>query len=143
MIKMFGRFNMKRLILAIAQGIAALVLTIGAFTFFKACDGMDGKYMACHWAQNAVVLIGTVLTVLALARIVIPDDKIKTGLSIGIFALSVSAIFIPETAISLCMMKDMACHTTFKPAVIVVSAVLALIALIDVIAGFVGKKKAK
>ena len=141
MIKMFGGFNMKRLILAIAQGIAALVLTIGAFTFFKACDGMDGKYMACHWAQNAVVLIGTVLTVLAL--IVIPDDKIKTGLSIGIFALSVSVIFIPETAISLCMMKDMACHSTFKPAVIVVSAVLALIALIDVIAGFVGKKKAK
>ena len=134
---------MKRLILGIVQGIAALLLTIGAFTFFKACGDMDGKFMACHWAQNAVVLIGIVLSVLALIRIFIPDEGIKTGLSIAVFVLSVSAAFVPNTVINLCMMKDMACHTTFKPAVIVVSAVLALAALADIIVGAVRKKETK
>lgn len=134
---------MKRLILGIVQGIAALLLTIGAFTFFKACGDMDGKFMACHWAQNAVVLIGIVLSVLALIRIFIPDEGIKTGLSIAVFVLSVSAAFVPDTVINLCMMKDMACHTTFKPAVIVVSAVLALAALVDIIVGAVRKKETK
>ena len=134
---------MKRTIIGIAEGAAALVLTIGAFTFFKACGAHDGKFMACHWAQNAVILAGIVLTVLALVRIVFPDEKIKTGLSIGVFALSVSVIFIPGTVIDLCMMESMACRSTFKPAVIVVSAVLAVIALADVIAGFVKAKKAQ
>lgn len=134
---------MKRLILGIVQGIAALLLTIGAFTFFKACGDMDGKFMACHWAQNAVVLIGIVLSVLALIRIIIADEEIKTGLSIAVFVLSVSAAFVPDTVINLCMMKDMACHTTFKPAVIVVSAVLALAALADIIVGAVRKKETK
>ena len=119
------------------------MLTIGAFTFLKACGAHDGKFMACHWAQNAVILAGIVLTVLALVRIVFPDEKIKTGLSIGVFALSVSVIFIPGTVIDLCMMESMACRSTFKPAVIVVSAVLAVIALADVIAGFVKAKKAQ
>ena len=136
---------MKRTILGLAQGVTALVLTIGAFTFFKACGGMDGKFMACHWAQNAVVLVGIVLTVLALARIVLRDDNIRTGLSTGIFALSAAAAFIPGTAINLCMMKDMACHTAFKPAVIVISVLLAVLSLADVIAGFVliGKKRSQ
>ena len=136
---------MKRTILSLAQGAAALVLTIGAFTFFKACGDMNGKFMACHWAQNAVVLVGIVLTVLALARIVLRDDNIRTGLSIGIFALSAAAAFIPGTAINLCMMKDMACHTAFKPAVIIISVLLAVLSLADVIAGFVliGKKRSK
>ncbi len=134
---------MKRLILGIAEAIAALVLTIGAFTFFKACGEHDGKFMACHWAQNAVVLVGIVLTFLALVRIFIPEEKIKTGLAIGVFALSVSVIFIPGTAINLCMMDDMACHTTFKPAVIVVAAVTAVIALADVIAGYIKVKESK
>lgn len=134
---------MKRLILGIVQGIAALLLTIGAFTFFNACGDMDGKFMACHWAQNAVVLIGIVLSVLALIRLFITDEGLKTGLSIAVFVLSVSAAFVPDTVINLCMMKDMACHTTFKPAVIVVSAVLALAALADIIAGAVRKKETK
>lgn len=133
----------KRIILGLAESAAALVLTIGAFTFFKACGEHDGKFMACHWAQNAVVLIGIVLAVLALARVVIPDEKIRTGLSIGVLALSAATVFIPNTAINLCMMEDMACHTTFKPAVIIISAGLAVIALADVIAGFVKAKNAK
>ena len=133
----------KRIFLGLAESAAALVLTIGAFTFFKACGAHDGKFMACHWAQNAIVVIGIVLAFLSLARVAIPDEKIRTGLSIGVLALSAAAIFIPQTTINLCMMKDMACHTTFKPAVIVVSAVLAVIALADIIAGFVKAKNAK
>ena len=68
---------MKRTIIGIAEGIAALVLTIGAFTFFKACGEHDGKFMACHWAQNAVTLAGIVLTALALVRIR-REDKDRT-----------------------------------------------------------------
>ena len=134
---------MKRTLLGIAEGIAALVLTIGAFTFFKACGEHDGKFMACHWAQNAGVLAGIVLTVLALVRIAFPDEKVRTGISAGIFALSAAVIFIPGTTINLCMMEDMACHTTFKPAVIIIASALAALALADIIAGIVKAKKSQ
>ena len=47
------------LFLGIAELLVAAALTLGSLFVFNACPGEDGKYMACHWAQNAVVLIGS------------------------------------------------------------------------------------
>ena len=128
---------MKKNILGIAEFIAAALLTVGSFTFFKACGGHEGKFMTCHWAQNAVTLIGIVITLLALIRIILKNSGIKAGLAIGVFLTSVSVIFIPNNVISLCMMDSMRCHTTFKPAVIVIASLLAAASGADGIIGII------
>ena len=128
---------MKKNILGIAELILAALLTVGSFTFFKACGEHEGKFMACHWAQNAVTLIGIVLSASALLRILLKNTGIKTGLSIGVFLLSVSVIFIPNNAITLCMMDSMRCHTVFEPAVIAIASVLAALSGVDSVLGLI------
>ena len=128
---------MKKNILGIAELILAALLTVGSVTVFKACGGHDGKFMACHWAQNSVTLIGIVITLLALLRIILKNRGVKAGLAIGVFLISVSVIFIPNNVISLCMMDSMRCHTTFRPAVTVIASVLAALSGVDSILGII------
>lgn len=127
----------------IAELAAAVLLTVGSLTFFSACGEHEGKYMTCHWAQNTVVLIGAVISLLALIRTVIRGSGIRTGLTFGIFALAVSEALVPQTVIDLCMMDTMQCHTTFRPAVTVISAVIAVIAGADTVIGLIRSGKEK
>ena len=133
--------KIKENIAGIAEIAAAVILTVGSFTFFRACDSAEGRHMACHWAQNTITLIGIVLTVQALLRILIPDKKTKVGLSLGIFLLSIAAIFVPGTVIDLCMMDTMECHTVFRPAVIVVATLSTVISGVDSVFGLVRSGK--
>ena len=135
--------KLKGNILGIAELIAALVLIIGALTFFSACESENGMHMACHWAQNAVALSGVVIALLSAVRVFIPNRDIKTGLMLGIFITAVSVIFIPNTVISLCMMDTMRCHTIFKPAVIITASVIAVISGVDTVVGFLRQGKEK
>ena len=129
---------MKKNIPGIVEFIASVLLTVGAFTFFKACSSEhEGKFMTCQWAQNAVTLIGIVITLLTLLRIILKNSGIKAGLAIGVFLTSLSFMFIPDHTIKLCMMDTMSCHTIFKPAVIVIASVLAAVAGFDSILGII------
>ncbi|EXM40391.1 membrane protein [Ruminococcus albus SY3] len=134
---------MKEKIRDTAGLILSLLLAIGSLTFFRACDSAEGRHMACHWAQNAVTLIGIVLVLQSFIKLVINQKGIKTGLAIGTAALAIAVIFIPGTAINLCMMKTMRCHTVFRPAVTVVSSLLAIVSVIDIITNLrrLGKEK--
>ncbi len=127
----------------LAEAALALVLVIGSLTVFRACDSAEGRHMACHWAQNAVTLAGAVLTVQSVIRIFIHDKGIKAGLSVGIFTLALSVIFLPGTVIDLCMMETMRCHTVFKPAVIVIASVLTVVSGIDAVAGLIRTGKGR
>ena len=122
--------------------------------FMTACGGSENTdanadveeiteevYMACHWAQNAVVLIGSVLVLALLIRVFIPSRDIKTGITLTSFLLSIAAALIPGVFINLCMMDTMRCHSAFKPGVIAVSAVLAVLTGIDSAVGIVKGRK--
>ena len=129
------------LFLGIAELLVAAALTLGSLFVFNACPGEDGKYMACHWAQNAVVLIGSVLVLALLIRVFIPSRDIKTGITLTSFLLSIAVALIPGVFINLCMMDTMRCHSAFKPGVIAVSAVLAVLTGIDSAVGIVKGRK--
>ena len=135
------KMKLKGNILGITEAAGAALLITGALTFFRACDASEGKYMACHWAQNAVVLSGAILLLLSLLRIFIPNRAVKSGVSLGVTVLSAATAFIPAAVINLCMMDTMRCHTVFRPAVIAVSAVIAVIALTDTVLGLRGVAK--
>ncbi len=126
----------------LAEAAAAVFLTLGASFMFRACTVHDGTFMVCHWAQNAVVLIGAVLVILSLLRLIIRGQEIRTGLALSISVVSAATILIPGRIVHLCMMETMQCQAVFRPAVIIVSALLAVIAGADGITGLLrfGKK---
>ncbi len=121
----------------VTDAVAALlsvVSLIGIFTVFAPCGPKeDGSWMVCHWAGNAVKGISLVLAVLSLIRLFIADEKIKIGLSLAVFAVTILETAVPGHLISLCMMKTMRCHTLTQPGVTVFSILIALTALADTI----------
>ncbi len=112
--------------------IFALVLSVGAAFFFHACGPKnDGSWMLCHWAERSVVLLGSLATVFALVKLFSPDTGVKLGLSVAVFFVAVSAVFVPGNLIPLCKMPDMACRLLFKPGVLSIGLLLAALSLVD------------
>ena len=125
--------KIKGIILSLAELIVAAVLAVGSQSFFSACKSEGGMHMACHWAQNAVTLLAAVIALQALIKIFIPNKDIKTGLALSVFTLAVSAILVPGTVISLCMMDTMRCHAVMTPGVTVLSILVIAAAVVDMI----------
>lgn len=117
--------------------VLSAVLTVGVMTFISACKHKTdaGMWMACHWAQMAVFGAGCVMSVISLAIIIVKNAKIRLGLALSLIPMSVYTALIPNTLINLCMMTDMRCHSVMKPAVIVISVLIAIASLIYIITG--------
>ena len=114
--------------------VLSLLLAFGTEFFFHACPAKDdGSWMRCHWAENAVFAAGIALSVLALARFFISDQKIKAGISFSFLSFSLLAAFVPGIVIPLCMMKDMRCHTVMRPSVIVLSILICALSVVDIL----------
>lgn len=114
--------------------LLSAALCIGVKTVFKACSQTaEGKWMACHWAEQAVMGIGIALTVTALMLVIIGSKKMKQGLALAMIPQAVVSALIPNTLIKLCMMETMHCHTVTKPAVIIISALIAVFAGISAV----------
>ena len=123
-----------------ADGIGVVMLVINAFmmigikSFFAPCGKKDdGSWMVCHWAGRAVIGVSLLLMILSLLFILMRDTKIKTGISIAMIPAALLNYLIPGTLISLCLKETMRCHTTMAPAVRILSAVIAVIALAEII----------
>ena len=122
--------------------LIALVLLIGSFTFLKTCPAMeDGSWMACHWAGQAISGVSAVIAALNIINVFIKDKGFKAGISLGVALNAILNALIPGTLINTCMMPDMQCNAVTKPAVAVISGVLAVLAIINVLVSLKGKKK--
>ncbi|MBQ8088703.1 MAG: DUF4418 family protein [Clostridia bacterium] len=111
--------------------LLALTLTISTASVFSACDPMeDGSWMTCHWANRAVTVVGGVAALLSILRLCIPS-KAKFGADLGLICMAIATAAIPNRIIPMCMMADMRCHRVFEPAVLVLSALIGICAIID------------
>ena len=105
--------------------VLSVFLCLGTTFIFHACPIKDdGSWMRCHWAQIIVSAIGFSLAILALVRFFINSEK-----TVG----SAFALITPQILIPLCQMKMMRCHTVTRPAVIINSAAIFVISLVDLI----------
>ena len=112
----------------------ALLLGFGIVFFFGACGPKeDGSWMACHWAERAVLVLGILCSLLALLKLFCANDGVKLGLSVAIFCISLAAFFVPGRIFSLCKNIQMRCHLLMKPSVLVVTVLLCLFCLLDII----------
>lgn len=109
--------------------LLSAALCVGVKLIFHACGQTDeGKWMACHWAEQAVAALGGSMTLTAVMLLCMRKSAVKLGLSLALIPQAAAAALIPNTLINLCMMETMRCHTTMKPAVIVISVITAICA---------------
>ena len=119
--------SLKTLVFDIVLLLLSAGLTVGVKTVFSACEKKpDGTWMACHWAEQAVMALGCAMTVMALVNIVLNKTDLKRGIVLAMIPAALITAFVPNTLIKLCMMTDMHCHSVMKPAVIIISALIAV-----------------
>ena len=107
--------------------ILSVLLTVGVKSFFSACAPKeDGSWMNCHWAEQAVFVMGCALTAMAVFVLISGKSEAGAGAALSMTALSAAAALTPGLAINLCMMTTMHCHTVMRPAVIVICALIAV-----------------
>ena len=123
-------------VLGAILALLGIAQCVGVRLAFHACGQTEeGKWMACHWAEQAVFALGISLSVTAVMLLIIRNRAVKQGLALSMIPQAAVTAFIPNTLIKLCMMTDMRCHAVMKPAVIVIAAVTAIIAAVYVITG--------
>ena len=111
--------------------VLSLCLALGAALVFGACAAHgDGSVMTCHWAGRAVVGTGAAMSALALARLAV-GRRARLGSDLAFIALAGLAALLPGRLVSLCMMESMRCRAVMRPAVLVLSALIALAAAAD------------
>lgn len=110
-----------------------IFLPIGAGTFFSGCRGMkeDGSVMICHWAEMMVIFLGIAMALVAAACFFVPDRRVKAGLSFAVVPPAVLAALVPGVIIPLCTMANMHCRMALRPATIIVSAAIAVAAILN------------
>ncbi len=110
----------KSMIPAIITLVLALVVAVGSQTFLGACVHEDGSFGPCHWASRALLGVGGLLAVLALAALVVPSARL--GLYIAMALTCILGILTPGTLIALCQMATMRCRALMQPATTILFA---------------------
>lgn len=128
---------MNQKIIAIGTLLCAVLLGVGPWTVFKACEPTPEKVMKCHWACVAVIPIALLLGVTALMELVAKDSSCKKALSaVGVTAI-IGVILLPSVLIGGCMKPEMPCNVLAFPCIYAISA----IGLVLQAMGFLGKDR--
>lgn len=115
--------------LAVAVLVVSAFLAVGVMTLFHACAPKDdGTWMSCHYAQLAVFGLACAMVVLSLSALVARRGA-AFWLHLAVAGLAVVSAFVPGGAISLCMMAGMRCRAVMRPSVILLSVVIAVLAV--------------
>ena len=122
---------MKKKITAFMILLCGTVLTAGANLLFDACGPVcrDGSaaYMNCHNAQLAVTAAGAAIALLGGLLTLTEKKTLNIAAAFLAGASGITAAVLPNTAIKLCMMTEMRCHSVMRPAVIVIGVLTAVL----------------
>ena len=111
--------------------ILSISLCLGSKLVFHACGAKDdGSFMSCHWAEQAVFAVSAGMTVTAVLRLFL-DRQAKAGAALAMSISAAVTALIPGFVIRLCMMDTMHCHAVMRPAVVILSVLLAVTGIVD------------
>lgn len=134
------------LVLSAIMLALSLCLAFGVKLIFPACPvsmGHDMKIMPCHWAEQAVFGTGIALSVMSLLLFVFKRGGEKAAISAGMMPVTILAMLFPQIIIRLCMMPDMACRVSMRPAVIGVSSALLIMDVLNIVISLKEEKSRK
>ena len=114
----------------------SLVRAFGVKYVFHSCPVSMEKgamIMPCHWAEQAIFATGIALAVMSVLLFVFRKAGERAALSTAMLPVTIMAMLFPQIIIKICMMPDMHCRTTMRPAVIAVTAVLLVVEVINIV----------
>ena len=111
---------------------ASLVLAVGVLTFLRPCGAHeDGSFGCCHWAGHVCAALGFLMALEAFFMALLPDEKTGAGLGLAAAFTAVVTFLVPGVLVQLCMMETMRCQMYMKPAVRVLSVLIAVLAVLS------------
>lgn len=114
--------------------VLCVILCAGIKLVFHACK-VGENVMACHWAEQAVFAFGLVLVLQSLGLMIFREAGVRKGIYFSIVPTAVITALIPGVLIHLCMMNDMRCHTVMRPAVIILTVLIVICAVVNMVIG--------
>ena len=113
---------------AVITLVLALVMAVGSQTFLGPCVHEDGSFGACHWAGRMLMGVGGLLAALSLLALLLPGER--AGLYLAMVPTAVVGLLTPGTLIAICGMATMRCRMVMRPAMMILSAVTLILALV-------------
>ena len=131
-------------IISLIITILCAVLCAGTHFLFHACGAKeDGGYMLCHWAEVSVKATALVMCLQGIIMTAFRQKKVQAALSLAMIPEAILCMLYPNIIIPMCMMTDMRCHAVMRPCVILISAVMIILLIINVIISIKGKEHVK
>lgn len=90
-----------------------------------------GNIMKCFWTARAEVGIGCVVIAIGLLMLLSRTVFVRMGLSLSLACISFFTAAIPTILIGVCPGEMMLCHMGTRPALILLSGLLLVIAIIN------------
>lgn len=112
--------------------VCSVLYSIGIKSWFPVCGVSGDMVMSCHWAGEVLFAVSVLMIVISAVHIVIPDEKIKTGIDISLAGIAVLAMIIPGNIISLCKNSEMQCRANTSLWTIIFMVIICVIICVDV-----------
>ena len=90
-----------------------------------------GKIMKCFWTGRAEVGVGCLIIAIGILMLFCQKIFLRMGLSMAIACISLFALAIPTVLIGVCDNQMMRCNMGAKPALVLLSLLLFIIALVN------------
>lgn len=126
------------IVIALLGLLTALIPTL----IFKVCEGMDGKFMKCHWTAQTEVALGIAILVIGILIVLVKEKAAAAAFAVSAAINGVLVILIPTVVIGVCGSSEMACNSGTKPALIIAGALIIVASLINVAFYLTSKKNA-
>ena len=90
-----------------------------------------GKIMKCFWTGRAEVGVGSLIIAIGILMLFCQKIFLRMGLSMAIACISLFALAIPTVLIGVCDNQMMRCNMGAKPALVLLSLLLFIVALVN------------
>ena len=90
-----------------------------------------GKIMKCFWTGRAEVGVGCLIIAIGILMLFCQKIFLRMGLSMAIVCISLFALAIPTVLIGVCDNQMMRCNMGAKPALVLLSLLLFIVALVN------------
>lgn len=94
---------------------------------------MTYKFMKCHWTAQAEIGVGVVIALIGLCMLLIKSALIRLGLSLSLIIITLLVAALPTVLIGVCPGEMMDCHIGTLPALLLLSAILLIVAIVNAI----------
>lgn len=121
-----------RIIFAAIFLVSGLLIILGPTVLFPVCNAEKMK-MACYYTSKAEIGLGSLIGLLGIVSFFFKDRGVRLGLSIAQLGNALLVILLPLALTGLCGNEDMDCRVRTLPALIVLSVILVVTAIVNII----------